>query len=307
MARPIKITEEFKRKIVEDVKRQLENPVMRRFSYEKTVEYEEERTASLVYSPVAWFKTRLLVDIQPKEVGWHGICRRDETYPTTFYIEDIVAYPQRVTGASINPDAAEYTEWMNGLDDYTFNHLRFHGHSHVNMAVYSSSIDDKFRKDRLSQLSENDFYVFQVFNKRGEIHSEIYDYRENIFYEDKDIDTLVECDSFDQWDSYVAVGKLLRDIGTDLLGEICNLYTEGNVGEFLANVDANVKEDRPKYGSIKTAPGFGTYIYTPNDGDDVNGVTLNEPEEPEDVDEYRPDRPDTGYDPSWYWDGSYCT
>ena len=248
MAKPIRFTGEIRESILRDFAAKLDAARMGTtgFKYEKSAQYEDGRKATVVYSSKAWFKTIMLVETQPKEVGWHGVCYRDEDNPNEFYIEDIIIYPQKVTGTTITPDPIEYTNWMNKLDDNTFNHLRFHGHSHVNMAVFSSGTDEAFRNDRMSQLKDDDFYVFQVFNKKGEIHSAVYDYKNNTLYENADVATEVECDSMDIWDSYKAIALLLRKFNGELdnLQAVVQAYDESDMGNFLDEADTSVTEDK---------------------------------------------------------------
>lgn len=262
MAKPIKFTGEIRNSILQDFIAKLDAARMGTtgFKYERTAQYDDERKATIVYSPTAWFKTIMLVETQPKEVGWHGVCYRDEDTPNEFYIEDIIIYPQKVTGTTITPDPTEYTDWMNGLDDETFNHLRFHGHSHVNMAVFSSGTDEGFRNDRMSQLKDDDFYVFQVFNKKGEIHSAIYDYRNNTLYENGDIATEVECESMDVWDFYKAAAKLLRKYSGSTAGfeQALQVYTDAGMDSFLDEADGAVKEDKATVNSWQHTSGKQT-------------------------------------------------
>lgn len=300
MARPIHITEDIKQKILTDVKERLDKePIVRAFKYEKGFTYETDMKATIVYSPIAWFKTRLIVDTQPKEVGWHGVCRRSDDGSSTYYIDDIMVYPQNVTGASIDPDPKEYTDWMNSLDDNTFNNLRFHGHSHVNMSVYSSSVDDKFRSDRISQLNEDDFYIFQVFNKRGDIHSEIFDCLNNVLFENQDIETFVDCDDMEVWDSYITIAKLLYTTDMSLFQDICDLYNDGGVNEFLDAAKSMVKEEVPK---IPPAKGFTSKkkpeqrYHTKYNFDDEYDVYEDE--------QYDSEYQQILHDPYGYWDGS---
>lgn len=277
MAKPIKLNEMVRASIVDDFIKKLESARLTAtgFKYEKSFSYEDKRHATIVYSKAAWYKTVMIVDTQPKEVGWHGICRRDSEDPSTFHIEDIILYPQKVTGTTITPDEVEYTEWMNGLDDDTFNNLRFHGHSHVNMGVFSSGTDEKFRNDRMSQLQDDDFYVFQVFNKRGEIHSAIYDYLNNTLYENDDIETLVECETMDIWDDYVRIGKMLRGIDYDKLAEVAALYDAVGMGEFLDDAAQSVKEEKFTYQYPQYQGGYYNGGYGQNYGGKKDSTTPN--------------------------------
>lgn len=247
MAKPIRLTEEIKKECLEEFAKKLADTRMAggTFKFEKAVKYDEKKECEVVYTSKAWYKTLMLIQENAKEVGWHGVCRRDEEDPAVFYVEDILVYPQKVTGTTINPDAVEYAAWMNQLDDDTFNNLRCHVHSHVNMGVTPSGTDQKFREDRLSQLSDDDFYVFQIMNKKGDISSAVYDFRNNIFYETSDVKTLVICD-FDmkEWEIYKTVGELLMACNGGELQPILDLFESSGMRDFLTEAKDSVKEEK---------------------------------------------------------------
>lgn len=258
MARPMRRTSEMRDAIIQDFIKHLDSTKTSdgKLSYSKTLSYPAGKEATIIYSEKAWFKTIMLVETQKLEVGWYGICRRAEDDDTTFYIDDILVYPQAVTGATINPDDVKFAAWEDSLDDETFNNLRFHGHSHVNMGVFSSGTDEDFRMRRLSQLEENEFFVFQVFNKRGEIHSAIYDSRNNIFYENKDITTLVVCDDMKVWEKHKRIAKLLGEISAEDIVATAALCQATGIHGFLKNADNLVEEERRTYGNYQRGQGY---------------------------------------------------
>ena len=265
MAKPIKMTPEIQQQCILDFTKRLAEARMtgRGFEYKKTFEYEVDMKAKVHYTQKAWYKTIMLVETQGKEVGWHGVCRRDPNDDTRFVIEDIIVYPQAVTGATITPDPKEYNLWMEGLDDDTYNNMRFHGHSHVNMAVSPSGTDMTFRSDRLGQLGEDDYYIFQIFNKRGEISTEVYDYRNNILYESKDVDTVVDCGDGDMkmWETYKTVGKMLLASSVEDLQPAINLFKEAGTAAFLEEAKALVVEHKPTYGAGQRTQGYSGGSY----------------------------------------------
>lgn len=277
MAKPIKMTDDIKKQCLEAFIKQLNDERMAKgtFEFKKTVTYDGKKECEVVYSEQAWYKTLMLIEENPKEVGWHGICRRDEEDPAIFYIDDIVVYPQEVTGSTITPDTIEYTEWMNGLDDNTFNNMRAHVHSHVNMGVTPSGTDNTFRKDRLSQLGDEDYYIFQIMNKKGEINSEVYDFKNNIMYESKDVKTLVTCAcEMDEWDAYKTIGSLLmacKSIGE--LQPILELFENAGIREFLTGAKDLVKEVKPTYGGRYN--GYYGSTYKRSGGSSVVTTNLN--------------------------------
>jgi len=149
----------------------------------------EDRCATVWLTPEVYIKTLALVTEFSDEVAWHGSVIRDGD--SDFVIEDIFVYPQEVTGSTVNTDQAAYTEWLYGLDDEAFTKIRMQGHSHVNMSVSPSGVDDRHRQQILEQLESDMFYIFMVWNKSLSVHTLVYDMAKNILYEDKDIEVRI--------------------------------------------------------------------------------------------------------------------
>jgi len=159
-------------------------------SLNTSVVLKNEEKAVIKMEPEARKKLLALVDRCDKEIGWHGTIERDPEDPKVFIIKDIFVFPQEVTGATVDPDAKAYTEWLynmngDGITDEQFEHLRFHGHSHVNMAVFPSGTDTTFQKNILENCE--DFYVFSIHNKKGDVWANIFDVENNVIYENNDI------------------------------------------------------------------------------------------------------------------------
>lgn len=136
------------------------------------------------YSPLAKVKMRGLVQTCTDEIGWHGTAYRTEY---GYHIEDVFTYPQTVTGATITCDADAYAKWNMMLEDDVINNMRFHGHSHVNMGVTPSGVDMTFRQDLVAKLDKDDFFIFLIINKSDAINHSVYDLKDGILYEDKDL------------------------------------------------------------------------------------------------------------------------
>ena len=164
--------------------------------------------ATLKFSPIAYIKMRALVKDFETEVQWHGVVERIDK--TTFLVKDILLFPHEVSSATVVSNQKEYEAWLDTLDDETFNHLRFHGHSHVRMAVNPSGTDMNYRKNVLQGISpqdDNAFYIFIIMNKEECISGEIYDLENNIIYSGKS-DISFEIDGFDRTDFLENAHKL---------------------------------------------------------------------------------------------------
>ena len=147
---------------------------------------KETARPTILFSPEAYLKTMLFIRDTETEIAWHGTVTRHND--TTFYINDVFLYPQIIAATTVDTDQEKYNKWIETLDDNTFNTMRLQGHSHVHMSTSPSATDTNFYEDILSTLSPDDFYIFMIGNKRGEMTFFIYDLKTNIVYDTKDID-----------------------------------------------------------------------------------------------------------------------
>lgn len=177
---------------------------------------KDDRFATLFFTTTAWTKMTALVARYTTEVQWHGLVRR--LSEDSFEIYDILVPPHEVTGTTVISDYAPYGKWLDALDDETFNAVKFHGHSHVNMGVSPSSVDSKYRMDLVTQLPQpvngmDVFYIFLIINKKHEWSAEIYDLTNNALYSTDDINVHVAfedgttLEDFIQGATKVAVNK----------------------------------------------------------------------------------------------------
>lgn len=146
--------------------------------------------ADLFFTELAWLKMKNLVGEFDKEVGWYGSARRvtDAENPSTFLVDDILVYPQTVSGATVDFDTAGVAKWkMENYDDERMHRLFLHGHSHVNMGVSPSSTDKEHQRDILDMLNPDQFYIFTIMNKSGGRYLVIYDLLANTLFEQADI------------------------------------------------------------------------------------------------------------------------
>lgn len=154
-------------------------------NYSKKLTQNANKKASLEVSVIAKKKMQALVDKFSKEVAWHGIAKKEKD--GDYIIEDIIVYPQKVTGATVTTDQEKYQMWLYEQPDEVFQNLRMQGHSHVNMGVTPSSVDETYYAGIVDQLKDDDFYIFLIMNKKGDIFVNIYDKESNTVYEDKDV------------------------------------------------------------------------------------------------------------------------
>ena len=146
-----------------------------------------QRRATIYFTEIAWLKMQTLIREFDKEVAWHGIASRGEDpEKDEYFITDIIVYPQTVTGVTVTTDQEEYENWLNGLEDDVFNNLRMQGHSHVNMGTTPSGVDNNLYESILGQLKSTMFYIFMIWNKKGEKTIKLYDMAKNVLFETAD-------------------------------------------------------------------------------------------------------------------------
>lgn len=164
-----------------------------------------KRPCTVYFTEKAWLKMTALIRECDKEVGWHGLAYRgDDETKDEYYITDILMYPQEVTASTVNTDQIKYQEWLMKQEDDVFNNIRMQGHSHVNMNVSPSPTDNDLYEKLLGQLDDTMFYIFMIYNKRGECTYKIYDMAKNVMFETSDVTVNVIEDEF-------GVEKFLRE------------------------------------------------------------------------------------------------
>ena len=148
-------------------------------------EYIEQQNIiepTIYITPNAYIKMRMLVDKNDKEIGWYGIVNEMPGLQATYIIEDIIVYPQKVTGVTVEQDEDRMFEFEMSLTTEQVNHKRFHGHSHVNIGTSPSGVDESFYQDLLSQVT--DYFIITITNKHNEYTTRFYDVANNILYTD---------------------------------------------------------------------------------------------------------------------------
>ena len=161
-------------------------------------EYIEQQNIiepTIYITPNAYIKMRMLVDKNDKEIGWYGIVNEMPGLQATYIIEDIIVYPQKVTGVTVEQDEDRMFEFEMSLTTEQVNHKRFHGHSHVNIGTSPSGVDESFYQDLLSQVT--DYFIITITNKHNEYTTRFYDVANNILYTDVPIQLLQNDGSLD--------------------------------------------------------------------------------------------------------------
>lgn len=200
MPSKITLSNEEKQNIISKFLEQLQNTLNSNFEGTESISLkipkmetvEPSQKPKIIISTQAGLKMSELVTKCSKEVGWHGFVDRIDDY--TFIITDIIVYPQTVTGATVTTDELEYALWLNNFKTEEINKIRFQGHSHVNMHVSPSATDTALYNNYLVNLKNDDFYIFFICNKRGEINAFLYDLKTNTKYTKEDLEIVKETD-----------------------------------------------------------------------------------------------------------------
>lgn len=131
-----------------------------------------------------------LIRQSPVEISWHGLVKRDKE-KGIYVLYDILIFPQINTATTTTTDETEFAKWQMSLIsdmDFPIEELRMHGHSHVNMNVFSSGVDDKYQTDLISKVEDGDFYLFLIMNKKMDICALLYDFEQQILFDTNDIE-----------------------------------------------------------------------------------------------------------------------
>lgn len=184
-------------------------------SYLNRLAKEEEVEKPVLYiTSDAYVSMFEMVRQSPLEISWHGLVQK--LSPSEYLIYDTLMFPQINSATATTTDETDFAEWQTNLimdEEFPIEHLRMHGHSHVNMNVFSSGVDDQYQKDILTMVKDGDFYIFLILNKKMEMCVLLYDMAQHILFEtaDIEIEILSEVNS--------------RDIRSDVAADIKELCT----------------------------------------------------------------------------------
>lgn len=193
MPKPIVLTQDIIDQVRSEVMSQLQKAKLSdgKFSYTKTFVYSDDHSrVRVLYSPLAYAKTILLLNYSDQEIAWHGFVERLDR--STFLITDIAVYPQEVSSATVQTDQERYQRWIMNIGDDRANTMLMQGHSHVRMSPSPSGVDLRHQEQIVSQLLGNSFYIFTIWNKHLQHHTKVYDLATNTLFENDDIDVGVD-------------------------------------------------------------------------------------------------------------------
>lgn len=257
--------------IIEDAKKELGEQLAGtkltdgKISWSKTLPGFDDK-AVLYFTQTAWVKMTALLKEFTKEVAWHGVARRVEDEDNAYEISDIMVYPQTVGPADVDMDPEEYTKWLIAHDgDERFDHIRFQGHSHVDMPPSPSGTDMDHQREILDQLGPDDFYIFAIYNKSLRYDIRIYDFQKNRMFGNADVTVKIIWDLLDL-DSFMAESKaVVKERPYAYQGGNSHTYnpmyttgdkrpvTPGGTGKALSSVE------EPNKNKPVTKPGTGDW------------------------------------------------
>lgn len=275
MAKPIKLTDEIRRKMLVDfadklAKARLDDgkiSVSQEFVYEGDIDRIAVR-----FTTKAWIKTLSLVHGFDSEVAWHGVVERKDD--TTFVITDILVYPQVVTGVTANTDQEAYDAWKMALDDDTYNHLHMQGHSHVRMSTTPSTVDLQYWSQIVTQMNDDQFYIFMIWNKDLECTVRVYDLPSNALYETKDVDIVLDDPDLDI-SEFMASAKNAAKRSTVYAGAATSVSKTSGVDEDKSSGKKN-KNGKDSYQSWYYGGHYANHSYNRGAGFDEEDTDYDE-------------------------------
>lgn len=221
--KPIYLTPEDKEEMMSEFQQQLNKTSLFNGEFNFTRKYYfDPKTAGpkarILYTPMAYVKMLKLIQEFASEIAWHGLVMRGED-EGDFIVYDIITHEQTVTGSTVTTDDEQFRKFYEGLTDDEAEHLFMQAHSHVNFSTTPSAVDLDHQAKIVQQMAgrkNKGFQIFQIWNKSLKHNSYIYDFANNIFYEDKDIivDILFNCETDYLATNFVMDAKSLVTVKT---------------------------------------------------------------------------------------------
>ena len=196
--KPIYITKEKEQSILESFLQKFnkewesfkENMNDTKFSFSVDLSETAKEKVTVLYSPAAYLRMKALVKHFDTEVSWYGLA--DKINDKLYYVYGVKVCKQYVDGAKVDTEDEDTLAFFDSLTDDEADHLRFQAHSHVKMGTGASSVDLQNQTDVIKNIGKTGFYIFQIWNKQGDINTYLYDLDNNVFYDKKDINLEIE-------------------------------------------------------------------------------------------------------------------
>jgi len=212
--KPIKITEEVENKMLESFfanfrkewEKFKENMNDTKFTFSTDFSMKAKEKITIVYSQKAYVRMEALVNYYDTEVAWYGLVKK--LSDTLYYVYDVKICKQYVNGSKVDTEDNDTLEFFNSLTDDEAEHMHFQAHSHVKMSTAASGVDLQNQADVVRSMGKSGFYIFQIWNKSGDINTYLYDLDNNMFYDKNDVVIDIE-DEDDTVSGFIASTKEL--------------------------------------------------------------------------------------------------
>lgn len=201
--KPIKLTEEMRFAVFQDMVKKLDDQ-LNSYGFNTTdasitlkTNFSETAKQKVVitYTQQAYLRMRKLVQHFDSEVAWYGLVEQID--PLHYRVYDAKVCKQYVSGVKVDTEDEDTFEFFSQLTDDEAEHMHFQAHSHVNMSTSASGTDVQNQEDMIKSLSGKGFYIFQIWNKKDEVSTYLYDVDNNIFYDSKDV--ILEIEGMDDF------------------------------------------------------------------------------------------------------------
>lgn len=136
------------------------------------------------FTAEAYCKLLILTQESKEEVAANCLVFRDPENINDYTVYDVLLYPQHISSATVQA-TDDYGLWLQTLNDEDFEACKMQMHSHVNMGIHPSAVDETFYQSMIPMI--NDFYIFMIFNKKCDMYLTIYDKTRNLIFENTDV------------------------------------------------------------------------------------------------------------------------
>lgn len=156
-----------------------------KFSMTMDLSQQAKEKITILYTQQAYLRMMSLVNYYDTEVGWYGLVEKKAD--RLYRVYDVKVCKQIVDGAKVDTKDEDTLEFFDSLTDEEAEHMHFQAHSHVKMSTGASGIDLQNQADVIRNMGKTGFYIFQIWNKYGDINTYFYNLDENMFYDKKDV------------------------------------------------------------------------------------------------------------------------